>query len=41
MLENGFPSVYDTVRKYFEIISYNPKLADFEQNAWAIAHGFE
>ena len=41
MLENGFLTVFGLVRKDSERIRKSPKSTDFEQNAWAIAHGFE
>ena len=41
MLENGFLMVFGLVRKDSVTISKGPKSTDFEQKAWAIAHGFE
>ena len=40
-LANGFLTVPGLVRKDFEIISKGLKSIDFDQKAWAIAHGFE
>ena len=40
-LENGFLSVCGTIWMDLRRIRYGPKLADFEQKAWAIAHAFE
>ena len=41
MLPNGFLSVCGPIWKDFGWIRKGPKLADFEQQAWAIAHAFE
>ena len=41
MLANGFLSVCGPIWKDFGWIRQGPKLADFEQKAWAIAHAFE
>ena len=41
MLENGFLMFFGLVRKASVTISKGPKSTDFEQKAWAIAHGFE
>ena len=41
MLETGFLNSCATVSFDFRWIRKRPKLTDFEQNAWAIAHGFE
>ena len=38
MNANGFLTVF---RKDFETIFMGPKSTDFDQKAWAIAHGFE
>ena len=40
-LANGFLSACGTVWMDFGWIRYSPKLADFEQKPWAIAHAFE
>ena len=41
MLANGFLNVLELIRKHFERIPKGLKLTDFDQKAWAIAHGFE
>ena len=41
MLENGFLMVFGLVRNDSGRIRKGPKSTDFEQKAWAIAHGFE
>ena len=41
MLANGFVSVLELIREDFEGISQGLKSTDFDQKAWAIAHGFE
>ena len=41
MLENAFPTTFDNVGEDYGWIPKGPKSADFDQNAWAIAHGFE
>ena len=41
MLGNGFLTVLGLVRNDLGRILECPKSADFEQKAWAIAHGFE
>ena len=41
MLANGFPTVSGLIHKDFVGISKGLKSTDFDQNAWAIAHGFE
>ena len=41
MLENGFRTVFWLIRKDSVRIRKGPKSTDFEQKAWAIAHGFE
>ena len=41
MLRNGFLTVLGLVRNDLGRILRGPKSADFEQKAWAIAHGFE
>ena len=41
MLRNGSLTVLRLVRNNLGRILEGPKLADFEQKAWAIAHGFE
>ena len=41
MLANGFLTVFEHVGKYSVRIRKGPKSTDFEQKAWAIAHGFE
>ena len=41
MLANGFLTVVELIREYFEGISKGLKSTDFDQKAWAIAHGFE
>ena len=38
---NGFLTVLELIRKDFEGISKGLKSTDFDQKAWAIAHGFE
>ena len=40
-LANGFPTTFDNVGDDFGWIPKCPKSADFDQKAWAIAHGFE
>ena len=37
----GFVTVLELIRKDFEGISKGVKSTDFDQKAWAIAHGFE
>ena len=41
VLANGFVSVLELIREDFEGISMGLKSTDFDQKAWAIAHGFE
>ena len=41
MLANGFLTVLKLIRKDFERIPKGLKSTDFDQKAWAIAHGFE
>ena len=41
MLANGFLTVFELVRKDSVRIRKGAKSTDFEQKAWAIAHGFE
>ena len=41
VLANGFPTTFENVGEDFGWIPKRPKLADFDQKAWAIAHGFE
>ena len=41
MLENRFLTVFGLVRKDSVRIRKGPNWTDFEQKAWAIAHGFE
>ena len=41
MLADGFLTVPGLVRKDFVGIPKGLKLTDFDQKAWAIAHGFE
>ena len=41
MLGNGFPTTLKLGREDLGWIRKGPKSADFEQKAWAIAHGFE
>ena len=41
MLANGFLTVLKPIRKDFERIPKGLKWTDFDQKAWAIAHGFE
>ena len=41
MLENGFLRLFELVRKDAVRIRKGAKSTDFEQKAWAIAHGFE
>ena len=41
MLANAFPTNFDNVGEDFGWIPKSPKSADFDQKAWAIAHGFE
>ena len=41
MFANGFPTAFGLVHEDLRWIPTCPKSADFEQNAWAIAHGFE
>ena len=41
VIANGFRTVLGLVRKDFVGIPKGPKSTDFEQKAWAIAHGFE
>ena len=41
VLANGFLTTCEIVRVDFEWICNGPKLVEFEQKAWTIAHGFE
>ena len=41
VLANGFLTVVEIIRKDFERIPKGLKSTDFDQKAWAIAHGFE
>ena len=41
MLANGFLTAYGIVHVDFRWFCKGKKLVDFEQKAWAIAHGFE
>ena len=41
MRENRFLTVLEVVRKDSVRIRKGPKSTDFEQKAWAIAHGFD
>ena len=41
VLANGFLTVLERIRKDFEGIYKGLKSTDFDQKAWAIAHGFE
>ena len=41
MLANGFLTLYEIVPEDFGIFPKGPKSADFDQKAWAIAHGFD
>ena len=41
LVENEFLTVFGLVRKDSVRIRKGPKSTDFEQKAWAIAHGFE
>ena len=41
VLTNGFLTVLELIRKDFERIPKGLKSTDFDQKAWAIAHGFE
>ena len=41
LLENGFLTGFGLVLKDSGRIRKGPKSTDFEQKAWAIAHGFE
>ena len=41
MLANGFLTVLDLIREDFERSPEGLKSTDFDQKAWAIAHGFE
>ena len=41
VLANGFPPIFGIVREGLGWIPKDSKSADFEQKAWAIAHGFE
>ena len=41
MLENAVLTVFGLVREDFGRIRKGPKSTDFEQKAWAVAHGFE
>ena len=41
VLANVFPSTFENVGDDFGWIPKGPKSADFDQKAWAIAHGFE
>ena len=40
ILENGFLTGFRIVWVHFGWIPDGPKLADFDQKPWAIAHGF-
>ena len=40
MLANAFPNTFEIVFEGFGRIPKCPKSADFNQNAWATAHGF-
>ena len=40
-LANGILSAFEVFSQDFRWIRKGPKSADFEQKAWAIAHGFE
>ena len=41
VLANGFPPTFRIVREDLGWIPKDPKSAEIEQKAWAIAHGFE
>ena len=41
VLANEFLTVLELIRKDFERIPKGLKSTDFDQKAWAIAHGFE
>ena len=41
VLANAFPTTFENVCEDFGWIPKGPKLADFDQKAWAIADGFE
>ena len=41
VLASAFPTTFENVCEDFGWIPKGPKLADFDQKAWAIAHGFE
>ena len=41
VLANGFLTVVELIRKDFERSPKGLKSTDFDQKAWAIAHGFE
>ena len=41
LLANGFLTTCEIFRVDFEWIRKGPILAEFEQKAWTIAHGFE
>ena len=41
MIGNGFLTVLGLVPNDLGRILKGPKSADFEQKAWAVAHGFE
>ena len=41
MLANVFPTTFENLGDDFGRIPKGPKSADFDQKAWAIAHGFE
>ena len=41
MRENRFLTVLEVVRKDSMRIRKCPKSTDFEQKAWAVAHGFD
>ena len=41
MLSNAFPTTFENLGDDFGRIPKGPKSADFDQKAWAIAHGFE
>ena len=41
VLGNGFPTTVENVGEDFGWIWKGSKSADFDQKAWAIAHGFE
>ena len=41
VLANWFQTTFENVGEDFGWIPKGPKSADFDQKAWAIAHGFE